>query len=131
LETRAFKDNLARICLESSAKLPKFLIPTIHENLARGGSIRYATLVIAAWCIYSDKGRSRHGVELDIADEMKDELHQAAMGTADDPLSFIRLETILGDLASNGEFTPLYSEMVQAIYEDSDVARRMQKILSA
>ena len=43
------KDNLARICLESSAKLPKFIIPTIHENLARGGSIKYATLVIAAW----------------------------------------------------------------------------------
>jgi mannitol 2-dehydrogenase len=122
------KDKLARICLESSAKLPKFLIPTIHENLARGGSIKYATLVIAAWCLYSDKGRSRHGVEFDIVDEMKDELHQAAMGTEDDPLSFLRLETIFGDLASNGEFTALYSEMIKAIYEDSDIAQQMQKI---
>ena len=121
------KDNLARICLESSAKLPKFLIPTIHENLAQGGSIQYATLVIAAWCLYSDKGRSRHGVELDIVDEMKDELHQAAAGTADDPLSFLRLETIFGDLAGNEEFTALYSEMVQAIYEDSDIARQMRE----
>jgi len=125
------KDNLARICLESSAKLPKFLIPTIHENLAQGGSIKYATLVIAAWCLYSDKGRSRRGVELDIVDEMKDELHQAAAGTEDDPLSFLRLETIFGDLATNEEFTALYSQMVQAIYEDSDIARQMQEILSA
>ncbi len=125
------KDNLARICLESSAKLPKFLIPTINENLAQGGSIKYATLVIAAWCLYSDKGRSRHGVELDIVDEMKDELHQAAMGTADDPLSFLRLKVIFGDLANNGEFTALYSEMIQAIYEDSDIAHQMRKILSA
>ena len=30
------KDSLARICLESSAKLPKFLIATINENLAAG-----------------------------------------------------------------------------------------------
>ena len=26
------KDSVSRICAESSAKLPKFLIPTIHEN---------------------------------------------------------------------------------------------------
>ncbi|MBK1725190.1 mannitol dehydrogenase family protein [Thiocystis violacea] len=125
------KDNLARICLESSAKLPKFLIPTIHENLARGGSIQYATLVIAAWCLYSDKGRNRHGVELQIVDEMKDELHQAAMSTQDDPLSFLRLETIFGDLVSQREFTALYAEMIRAIYEDHDVGRQMQKIISA
>jgi len=42
------KDSLARICLENSAKLPVFLVPTITENLERGGSIKYATLVIAA-----------------------------------------------------------------------------------
>lgn len=123
------KDNLARICLESSAKLPKFLIPTIHENLARGGSIKYATLVIASWCLYSDKGRSQDGVELEIVDAMKDELHRAAMGTPDDPLSFVRLETIFGDLASNKQFAALYTEMVQAIYKDPDIAQQMRKIL--
>ncbi len=122
------KDGLARICLESSAKLPKFLIPTIQENLARGGSIQYATLVIAAWCLYSDKGRNRHGVVLDIADEMKDALHRAAAGTADDPLSFLRLQTIFGDLAANQRFAALYTQMVQALYADPDVARQMQQI---
>ncbi|MGB7393260.1 MAG: mannitol dehydrogenase family protein, partial [Pricia sp.] len=50
------KDTVSRICSESSAKLPKFLIATIEENLARDGSIQFATLVIAAWCYYSDKG---------------------------------------------------------------------------
>jgi len=123
------KDNLARICLESSAKLPKFLIPTIHENLARGGSIKYATLVIASWCLYSDKGRSQDGVELEIVDEMKNQLHRAAMGTPDDPLSFVRLETIFGDLTSNKQFAALYTEMVQVIYKDPDIAQQMRKIL--
>ncbi len=125
------KDSLARICLESSAKLPKFLISTIHENLAADGSIKYATLVIAAWCLYSDKGLSRHGEELDIVDEMKDELHVAAMGTEDDPLSFLRLESIFGDLAENKRFTALYSEMVKAIYENPDIASQMEKVLAS
>jgi mannitol 2-dehydrogenase len=124
------KDSLARICLESSAKLPKFLISTIHENLAADGSIKYATLVIAAWCYYSDKGLSRHGVELDIIDVMKDELHVAAMGTEDDPLAFLKLENIFGDLAENERFTALYTEMVKAIYENPDIAKQMEKVLA-
>ncbi|MGD7652994.1 MAG: mannitol dehydrogenase family protein [Verrucomicrobiales bacterium] len=123
------KDNLARICLESSAKLPKFLISTIRENLATGGSIKFATLVIAAWCYYSDKGLSRHGVELDIVDEMKDELHLAAMGTEDDVLSFLRIEPIFGDLVENPRFTTLYAESVEALYRDPDIERLMQKTL--
>ena len=125
------KDNLARICLESSAKLPKFLISTIHENLAAGGSIKYSTLVIAAWCLYSDTEINRHGVKLDIVDEMKEELHHAARGTDDNPLSFLKLEDIFGNLINNQRFTTLYSEMIDAIYKDNDIAKEMKKILSA
>lgn len=123
------KDSLARICLESSAKLPKFLISTITENLARGGSIQYATLVIAAWCFYSDKGVDQHGARLDIVDAMKDELHQAAKGTPDDTLSFLKLEPIFGDLIHNEKFTALYTDMIQALYENPDISSRMRKLL--
>nr|WP_320016731.1 mannitol dehydrogenase family protein [uncultured Desulfobacter sp.] len=125
------KDSLERICLESSAKLPKFLISTIRENLAGGGSIDYATLVIATWCYYSDKGINRHGVGLDIVDAMKDQLHQAAMGTQNDVLSFLKLEPIFGDLIDNERFITLYAEQVKAIYEDPNVARLMAQILAS
>jgi len=123
------KDSVARICLESSAKLPKFLIPTITENLARGGSIKYATLVIAAWCFYSDKGVDRHGARLDVVDVMKDELYQAAKGTPDDTLSFLGLEPVFGNLIDNEQFTALYAEMVQALYENPDISLQMRKVL--
>lgn len=123
------KDSLARICLESSAKLPVFLIPTIAENLARGGSIKYAALVIAAWCFYSDKGVDRHGAALDIVDAMKDELHQAAKGTSDDTLSFLELEPIFGDLIHNETFTAAYSEMIDALYKNPDISSTMKKLL--
>jgi mannitol 2-dehydrogenase len=125
----SIKDNLARICLESSAKLPKFLISTIHENLDAGGSIQFATLVVAAWCFYSDKGLSRHGIELDIVDAMKDELHHAAMGTEDDSLSFLKLRPIFGDLIDNERFTSLYAQQVKALYKNPDIASLMQNIL--
>jgi mannitol 2-dehydrogenase len=127
----SIKDNLARICLESSAKLPKFLIATIKENLATGGRIDYATLVIAAWCYYSDKGISRHGVPLDIVDALKAELHAAALGTQTDVLSFVKYEPIFGDLAEDQRFTAVYSHMVEAIYRNPDIQIEMKKIMGA
>ncbi len=124
------KDNLARICLESSSKLPKFLIPTIMENLERKGSIKYAALVIAAWCYYSDKGIDKNGKKLQIVDEMKADLHKAATATASDKLSFLRLDSIFGGLANNETFTAEYIRMLDALYEDPDIARLMRGLLA-
>ncbi|CAM3576334.1 mannitol dehydrogenase family protein [Zobellia roscoffensis] len=123
------KDNLARICLESSAKLPKFLIATIHDNLANGGSIKYATLVIAAWCYYSDKGVNQHNEPLDIVDAMKDELHAAASKTSEDKLSFLRLDSIFGNLIENQKFTEQYAKMIDIIYANPNVSEQMKQMV--
>ncbi len=123
------KDSVSRICSESSAKLPKFLISTLEENLARDGSIQYATLVIAAWCYYSDKGVDKNQQSIEIIDVMYDELHQAAKQTQTDPLAFIRQQSLFGNLAKNERFTTLYADMVQKIYEDSDIRKYMQGMI--
>jgi mannitol 2-dehydrogenase len=125
------KDKLSRICLESSCKLPTYFIPTITENLERGGSIVISTFVIAAWCFYSDKGENQHGKKLDITDEMSKQLHKAAAGSRDDKLSFLRQETVFGDLVENERFTAVYSELLDRIYENSDSSLEMKRILSS
>ena len=124
------KDSVARICLESSAKLPKFLISTITENLAQGGSIRFATLVIAAWCFTCDRAVDRHGDRLELVDAMKDELRQAARGTRETSLSFLGLRSVFGDLIRHDRFTSLYAEMVEALYDDPNISLRMQELLT-
>ena len=124
------KDNLARICLESSSKLPVFLIPTIRENLARAGSVKYAALVIAAWCLYSDKGVNQHDKKLEIVDEMGEALHQAAIGTRNDKLAFLKLTPVFGDLIANERFTAAYTEMIDRLYQNPDVSVPMRTILS-
>ncbi len=123
------KDSVSRICSESAAKLPKFLIPTIQENLAGEGSIQFATLVIAAWCYYSDKGINKDGRPLEIIDAMGAELHQAAEKTKTDPLAFIQQESLFGNLAKNERFTTLYTTTLQKIYEDPDIKKQMQDML--
>ena len=123
------KDSVSRICSENSAKLPKFLIATLQENLASEGSIHYATLVLAAWCYYSDKGIDKDGHPIEIIDAMSNELHKAAKQTKSDPLAFIKLESLFGNLVKNERFTKLYVDMVQSIYEDSDIKKQMQSML--
>jgi mannitol 2-dehydrogenase len=124
------KDSVGRICMESSAKLPKFLIATIHENLAIGGSIKFATLVIAAWCYYSDQEMDRNAHSIEVIDAMSKELHQAAKQTKTDPLAFIRQESLFGNIIKNEVFTNLYTEMVQKIYKDTNIKKYMKDMLS-
>tara|TARA_R110002096_G_scaffold318022_10_gene512434 strand:- start:5367 stop:6863 length:1497 start_codon:yes stop_codon:yes gene_type:complete len=123
------KDDLARICLQSSSKIPKFLLPTIVENLDRGGSVEFATLAIAAWCYSSDKGTDRLGVKLDIVDDLKAELHAAAAETPHHKTAFPAVQSVFGDLAEREAFTRQYVPMVEDLYNNPDIARLMQSLL--
>ncbi len=123
------KDSVSRICSESAAKLPKFLIATIHENLADGGSIKLATLVIAAWCYYSDKQINQNGQPIEIIDAMHIALHDAAKETKGDPLAFIKQELLFGGLSENKRFANTYSTLVQKLYKVNNIQKMMKEIL--
>lgn len=123
------KDSVSRICSESSAKLPKFLIPTIQENLARGGSIEYATLILAAWCYGSDKGLNENKEALEIIDARKTELHQAATHTQTTPLAFLDQQDLFGNIADNERFAQKYQEMVQRVYQVENIRKLMAEMI--
>lgn len=123
------KDSVSRICAESSAKLPKFLIPTIQENLATGGSIQFATLVIAAWCYYSDKQADQGGNPLEVIDALKTELHEAAAASQNDPLAFIKPQALFGDLIKDGRFITTYHAMLEQLYNGVAIKTLMQDLL--
>ena len=73
---------------------------------------------------------NQHGRALEIVDAMKGELHQAAASTRDDKLSFLKIESIFGDLIRSEEFTSLYAGMIDAIYENPDISLEMRRIMS-
>ncbi|EAQ80011.1 mannitol dehydrogenase family protein [Blastopirellula marina] len=124
------RDNVSRICLASSSKLPVFLIPTITENLQQGGNIQCSAFLLATWCLYSDKRVDQNGKPLVIMDDLKDELHQAAQGTCNDKLSFLKLKPVFGELAQNDRFATEYVSMVDQVYENPDVSLLMRKLLA-
>ena len=123
------KDSVSRICSESSAKLPKFLIPTLRENLEQQGSIQYATFILASWCYYSDKGVNEKGEVLEIHDVQKDELHQVAKNTESNWTAFLKQPEIFGDLIENEQFVKEYTSIAQAIYKEKNIRRLMNELL--
>ena len=122
------KDGVSRICSESSAKLPKFLIPTIQENLASGGSIKYGTFILVAWAYYSDKGVNVNNEQIEIIDARKEELHQSANQYEQDQLSFLRIPDIFGNLLQSERFVKHYSKMIEAFYKEPNVHKHMTMI---
>ena len=122
------KDGVSRICSESSAKLPKFLIPTIQENLDTGGSIKYGTFILAVWAYYSDKRVDGNNKPIEIIDARKKELHQTAKQYDQDPLCFLRISDIFGNLLESEKFISYYSKMIKAIYKEPNIHKLMKSI---
>lgn len=119
------KDSVSRICSESAAKLPVFVIPTLRENLANNGSIKYATFILAAWCYFSDKALNENGEPLEIIDAKKEELHEAAKNTQNDWTAFLNQEDIFENLNKNERFVEVYTSIVQAIYKEGNIRKLM------
>ena len=123
------KDSVSRICSESAAKLPKFLIPTLQENLENDGNIKYATFILAAWCYYSDKGIQENGEPLEIIDAQKEALHLAAKNTEKDWTSFLNQPEIFENLNKNKRFVKEYTSVVQKIYKEKNIRKLMSELL--
>lgn len=101
------KDLISRICLQSSAKVPIFLLSTIREQLNSQANIERAAFVVAAWCKYND-GIDELGKSYEIDDAMSNDLVRAAALSHQDPLKFIQLEAIFGDLSENKTFAKAF-----------------------
>jgi mannitol 2-dehydrogenase len=46
------RDQIARLCIDGTAKFPSFLVPTVEAELERGGPVESAALALAGWFRY-------------------------------------------------------------------------------
>jgi mannitol-1-phosphate/altronate dehydrogenase len=113
----AIGDRLSRLELNGSAKLPKFLFPSLRKQLAAGGPIEHMTMAIAAWCRYLN-GTDEKNAPIAIDDPLKDDLMAAAQKGGADPTSLLALESVFGsDLPKNPRFTAQLAKDLARIYE--------------
>lgn len=123
------KDNLTRICSQSSTKVATFLVPTIQQNLQRKGSVKLSSLVLAAWCWYSNSHTTQNGESLDVIDDLADTLQQAAQASQKVPLVFLSQQSIFGPLASNKVFCEHYQSYLTQLFAGEKVEHLMASAL--
>jgi len=110
------RDTLARLCAESSDRIPKWLVPVIRQNLADGGQVRRSALVVASWARYAE-GLDEQGEPIEIVDRRKDAVMQRAARQGEDPLAFLRDPDLFGDLVEDERFTREYTAALASLHE--------------
>jgi len=123
------RDTLARLCAESSDRIPKWLLPVVRHNLATDGEIVRAATVVAGWARY-DEGVDEQGEPIEIVDRLAERLHAAALAQREDPLAFLRDREVFGDLIEDERFTTTYREALESLHRDG-AHRTVERLLTA
>jgi mannitol 2-dehydrogenase len=109
------RDTLARLCAESSDRIPKWLLPVVRQNLADGGEIDRAALVVAAWARYAE-GVDEQGEPITVVDRLSERLVATAQRQKDEPLAFISDREVFGDLVDDERFVAVYTEALDSLH---------------
>jgi mannitol 2-dehydrogenase len=110
------RDTIARLCAESSDRIPKWLLPVVREQLANGGEIRRSAAVVASWARYAE-GTDEQGQPIEVVDRLRDSLMAAARRQHEDPDAFIANRGIFGDLAENRSFATAFRSALASLHQ--------------
>jgi mannitol 2-dehydrogenase len=110
------KDQLPRLCLNSAAKMPKFILGSLRDALRQDGAIDYMSLTIAAWFRYL-KGQDDHGHPITIDDPMAPVLTERARSGGADPKPLLTLSEVFGDLSQSSRFVAAVADRLRSLYE--------------
>jgi mannitol 2-dehydrogenase len=122
------RDTLARLCAESSDRIPKWLVPVIRQQLDQDGEVRRAALVVAAWARYAE-GVDEQGEPIEVVDRRREEVMARAARQREDPLAFLRDPDLFGTLADEPRFTEPYAAALGSLHRAG--ARRTLEVWEA
>ena len=89
-------DRVARLCSEGSAKMPKWVLPSIVELAEKRRSGKLLSLVIAAWIKYLQSPADERGRPIEVVDARAQELQSAVRLIGDDPRPFVTMKSLFG-----------------------------------
>jgi mannitol 2-dehydrogenase len=110
------RDTIARLCAQSSDRIPKWILPVIRQQLASGGEIKRSAAVVASWARYAE-GTDEQGRPIEVVDRLADTLTRLARRQRDDPDAFIGNRAVFGDLADDKRFVTAYRSALASLHE--------------
>jgi mannitol 2-dehydrogenase len=110
------RDTIARLCAESSDRIPKWLLPVVRAQLATGGQIKRSAAVVASWARYAE-GVDEQGEPIEVVDRLADTLTKLARRQREAPDAFISNRLLFGDLVDDERFRTAYRSALASLHE--------------
>jgi mannitol 2-dehydrogenase len=111
------RDTVARLCAESSDRIPKWLLPVVRDNLRSGGSVRLAAATVASWARYAE-GTDEDGEPIEVVDRLAESLIPIARSQRDNPTAFLENRSVFGDLVDDPRFVEPYLWALESLQRD-------------
>jgi len=109
------RDTVARLCNESSDRIPKWLLPVVRAQLASGGQFHRSAAVVASWARYAE-GVDEAGEPIHVADRIAERLVATAQQNREDPTAFIADRALFGDLVDDEGFVAEYTATLASLH---------------
>jgi mannitol 2-dehydrogenase len=122
---RGVRDQIARLCIDGTAKFPSFLIPTIERQLELNGSVDFAALALAGWARYlatvpvGERAHDPHGGQA----------AEFAVRSLEDPRAFLAFDLVFTPrLRESERFAETFARASSALAAHGPVGA-MQRLL--
>ncbi|HEX9858305.1 MAG TPA: mannitol dehydrogenase family protein [Paracoccaceae bacterium] len=109
-------DTTARLCLDGSNRQPKFILPSLRDNLAAGRVPEGLILLSALWCRYC-YGVTESGAVIAPNDPVWQDLQARARAARRDPAEWLRMTSVYGDLAGNAAVAAAFGAALTEIWD--------------
>ncbi len=110
-------DTNRRVAFDGSSRQPGFVVPSIRDGLATGTTVNGLALVSAAWARYCI-GTREDGSEIAPNDPNWDTLRKMAIAAKTDPMQWLSMTTIYGDLANDTRFAGAFCTWLTMFHAD-------------
>ncbi|WDR06935.1 mannitol dehydrogenase family protein [Devosia rhodophyticola] len=110
-------DTTRRIALDGSNRQPKFIIPSALDRVKANQSVTGLALVSALWCRYCF-GTTESGAVIEPNDPSWDRLTTQARRAKNDPVAWLAMTDIYGELAHDVFFVSAFSDALSALWAD-------------
>ena len=98
------RDQILRLAMDGTSRIPKFVLPTLRTHLANGGPTELAALFLATWC-QALLGKSDAGNPIELGpDPMLEQAQAAAQASVENPAAFLDLEPTFDGIRDNEAF---------------------------
>ncbi len=110
-------DTVRRLCLDGSNRQPKFIVPSIRDNRAKGAVPDGLILLSALWCRYCH-GTSESGAVIAPNDPNWDRLTERAKAARSDPGEWLGMTEVYGDLRLDKAVADRFAAMLRAVWAE-------------